>query len=49
MMSSIRHILTFFLRTVSVIVIIWLAFLAAQIVSQRFAWPFLHRFLGPPF
>ena len=49
MASAIRHILTFFLRTVSVIAIIWLAFLAAKIVGQRFAWPFLHRFLGPPF
>jgi hypothetical protein len=49
MASSIGHILTFFVRTVSVIAIIWLAFLAAKIVSQRFAWPFLHRFLRPPF
>jgi hypothetical protein len=49
LMTAIRHILTFLLRTVSVIAIIWLAFLAAQIVSRRFAWSFLHRFLGPPF
>jgi len=47
--SSIRHIITFFLRSVSVIIIIWLTFMAAQIVSQRYACPFLHPFLGPPF
>jgi hypothetical protein len=49
MMASIRRLFAFILRTASILAIIWLLFLAAQIVSKRYAWSFFHRFLGRPF
>jgi hypothetical protein len=49
LMSSIRRLFAFILRTASILAVVWLLFLAAKIVSQRFAWGFLHQFLGPPF
>ena len=49
MMASIRKIFVFFLRTALIMVILWLAFMATQMLSQRLGWGFFHRFLGPPF
>jgi len=48
-MASIRRVFALILRTASILAIIWLLFLAAQIVSKRYAWAFLHQFLGRPF